>query len=325
MGSAPDRDPYETMSWGAFFVILALAGYFLACRLTGENLLATWWDEWRLARVPIETLAASWAANRRDSGLVVTLTTIPSRIDALGPTLKSLLRQTARPSEIRLCVPQWSQREQCAYELPAWLRALPGVTIVPCADEGPATKFLPTLRAVAPDQAVLVVDDDRIYHPRLLEKLAAAAVAHPDEVVSAAGWDAPADRIDRPTTLWARFTAAAYVPVRANQVRRARGVDIVQGLHGYVVRPRFFELAELGDFSKAPAALRFVDDVWISAQCRVPRVVHPLRLAFTDYKPWEHRRRYDRTSLGLNFNRAADHAQRGNSIALRFFNERWRR
>jgi hypothetical protein len=313
------------MIWGAIIGALAFGGYLVACRLTGENLFATWWDEWRLARVPIERLAAAWAANPRNSGLVVTLTTIPSRIEALGPTVKSLLRQTARPVEIRLCVPAWSEREQCAYAVPPWLRALPGVTIVSCADEGPATKFLPTLRAMEPDQAVVVVDDDRIYHPRLLEKLAELVAAHPDEVVSAAGWDAPADRIDRPTTLWARLTGAAYVPVRGNQLRRARRVDIAQGLHGYVVRPRFFDLTELGDFSKAPVALRFVDDVWISAHCRVPRAVHPLRLAFTDYKPWEHRRRYDRTSLGGNVNRAADHTQRGNSIALRFFSERWRR
>jgi hypothetical protein len=304
---------------------LALGGYAAACRLTGENLLATWWDEWRLARVSAERLAAEAAANPRDSGLVVTLTTIPSRIGAIGPTVKSLLRQTARAREIRLCVPAWSEREQCAYEVPAWLRALPGVTIAACADEGPATKFLPTLRAVAPDQAVVVVDDDRIYHPRLLETFAALAAAHPDEAVSAAGWDAPADRIDRPTTWRARLAGAPYVPVRANQVRRARRVDIVQGLHGYVVRPRFFELAALGDFTGAPAAVRFVDDVWISAHCRVPRWVRPMRLAFTDYKPWQHRRRYDRTSLGRNFNRADDHAQRGNSVALRFFSERWGR
>jgi hypothetical protein len=312
------------MNWLPPAFGLGLAGYFVACRLTGENLIATWWDEWRLAKVPVEKLAATCAANPRDSGLVVTLTTLPSRIGAVGPTVKSLLRQTARPRGIRLCVPEWSEREQCAYAVPEWLRTLPGVTIVPCADEGPATKFLPTLRAVAPDQAVLVVDDDRIYHPRLLETLAGITAAHPDELVSAAGWDAPADRIDRPTTWRTRLAGAAHVPVRGNQLRRPRAVDVVQGMHGYVVRPRFFVLAELGDFSGAPPSVRFVDDVWISAHCRVPRRVHPLRLAFTDYQPWEHRRLHGRTGLGANVNRADDPARRGNSVALRHFSDRWR-
>jgi hypothetical protein len=141
------------------------------------------------------------SGTRLPSGLVVTLTTIPSRFDALELTLKSLLRQTARAAEIRVCVPEWSVREGRAYVVPTWWRELPGVMLVRCVDEGPATKFLPTLRTVDADQAVLVVDDDRVYHPRLLEELGAAAAARPEVIVSVAGWSAPADRIDRPTTL----------------------------------------------------------------------------------------------------------------------------
>ena len=313
------------MSWIALVAAMGIAGYLFICWLTGENLLVVWWDEWRLSGVSLERVAEIAATKSLESGLVVTLTTIPSRIDSLGPTIKSLLRQTARAREIRLCVPAWSKRENCSYDVPAWLRQLPGVTIVSCEDQGPATKFLSTLRAVALDQAVVVVDDDRVYHPRLLECLATLAAAYPEEVLSAAGWDAPSDRTDRPTTLWARLTAAPYVPLRGNQVRRARWVDIVQGVHGYVVRPRFFDLAALSDFSAAPAAVRWVDDVWISAHCRVAKRVHPLALEFTDYQPRAHARRYDRTSLGRNFNRATNDVLRGNSVALRFFSDRWRR
>ena len=304
------------MIWIIAILATGLLAYGLACRFAAVNFLAAAWDEWRLRHTSLAALDRTARANPRSSGLVVSLTTIPSRIDALAPTLKSLLRQTARPA--------WSRREQRAYVVPEWLRALRSVTLVACDDEGPATKFLPTLRAAPADQPVGVLDDERIYHARLLERFAALGRTHPDEVVSAAGWRAPADFIDRPTTLWTRLTGAPCVPIRANQLRRPRRVDVVQGLHGYVVRPRFFDLAALGDFAGAPAAARFVDDVWLSAHCRVPRVVHPLRLAFTDYKPWEHRRRYDATSLGRNVNRAANPAQRGNSILLRFFSDRWR-
>jgi hypothetical protein len=312
------------MLWIAILGGAVLAGYALACYFTAENLLATWVDEWRLRRLSLEELDQACARLPRNSGLIVTLTTIPSRLEAIAPTLKSLLRQSVRPAEIRLCLPAWSEREQRAYEIPAWLRSLRCVTLVPCDDAGPATKFLSTLCAVPADQAVVVVDDDRIYHPRLLETFLALAQVHPDRAIAAAGWRVPADLVDHPTTLLARLRRAAYVPVRGNQLRQPRCVDIVQGLHGYVIRPRFFDLGALADFSGAPAAARFVDDVWVSAHCGVPCEVHPLPLAYTDYKPWEHRRRFDATSLGGNVNRAALPAQRGNSIALRHFAARWR-
>ena len=310
--------------WIALLGGAALTGYELACYFTAENLLATWVDEWRLRRISLEELDRACAAQPRNSGLILTLTTIPSRIEALAPTLKSLLRQTVRPAEIRLCLPAWSEREQRAYEIPAWLRSLRCVTLAPCDDVGPATKFLSTLRAVPADQAVVVVDDDRIYHPRLLETFLALATAHPDRAIAAAGWRVPADLIDRPTTLLGRLQRAPYVPIRGNQLRQPCRVDIVQGVHSYLVRPRFFDLAALADFSNAPPAVRLVDDVWVSAHCGAPCEVHPLPLAYTDYKPGEHRRQFDATSLGGKVNRVAHPAQRGNSIALRHFAARWR-
>lgn len=304
--------------------VVVLAGYALACFLTGENLVAAWWDERRLRAVSPEQLDEFCAANPRRSGLVVSLTTIPSRIEALAPTLKSLLRQTAAPDQIRLCVPAWSEREKCDCPVPAWIAALRGVTVVRVEDQGPATKFLSTLGTVAPDQAVVVVDDDRVYHARLLETYAELAARRPDAAITAAGWRVPGDLVDRPTTLRARLAGAAHVPRRANQIRRPERTDIVQGVHSYLVRARFFDLTALGDFSAAPAAVRFVDDVWLSAHCRAEKWIFPMRLAFTDYQPQEHRQRFNRTSLGANVNRAARDEERGNSVALRFFAARWR-
>jgi hypothetical protein len=307
----------------AFFLV-AVAAYAVACRLTGENLALTWLDEWRLRRADLRALDAACAANPCRSGLIVTLTTIPSRIDALAPALKSLLRQTSAPEQIRLCVPAWNEREQRAISVPAWLEGLRSVVVVPCADQGPATKFLATLGAVAPDQAVVVVDDDRVYHPRLLERYAALAPAWPDAAIAGAGWRVPADLIDRPTTWRTWLTGAPHVPRRANQIRRPERTDIVQGVHSYLVRPRFFDLRALGDFSAAPAAVRFVDDVWVSAHCRAEKWLLPMRLGYTDYKPWEHRRRFDQTSLGAKVNRVPRDEERGNSVALRFFAARWK-
>ena len=171
--------------------------YRVSCYLSSENLAATWWYEWKLRGTDPRSLDAACQANPVASGLVVSLTTIPSRLAIIAPTLKSLLRQSARPLEIRLCLPAWSVRENRVYEVPAWIRELTCISIVSCEDYGPATKFIPTLKSVALDQPVVVVDDDRIYHPELLAQFAALARTHPQEVISAAGWNVPEDLVDR--------------------------------------------------------------------------------------------------------------------------------
>lgn len=300
----------------------AASGWLAACHLTGENLAAAALDEWRLTRASLNDLDTHCARNPCDSGLVVTLTSIPSRIGLLDLTLKSLMRQTARPREIRLCLPSWSVREQRRYALPRWLSRLESVTVMRVDDQGPATKLLSTLDDVDADQAVVVVDDDRVYHPRLLETYAHLAARHPHHAVTAAGWRIPPDRIDRPTTLWRRLTGAPTVPRRAHQLRRAERTDIMQGLHSYMVRPRFFDLEALHDLAAAPPAVRWVDDVWISLHCRAEKWIVPMALDYTDYLPWSRAKRIHASSLGRNVNHARDDAARGNSVALQWFAER---
>lgn len=304
-------------------LVSGAGGYALACRLTGENLLAVWRDERRLARLSLAEAATRGGRERSD--LVVSLTSIPSRLETLDWVLKSLLRQTVRAAEIRLCVPEWSRREGSAYAVPARFRDLPGVRIVPCADEGPATKFLTTLRAVPADTPVVVLDDDRVYHPRLLAEYGRWARVYPGRALGAAGWRVPADLVDRPTTWRARLSGAVHVPRRANQLRAPERTDILQGVHSYLVRPAFFDLDRLGDFPAEPAALRYVDDVWISAQCRAEKWLHPMALGFTDYQPRAGRPGFRATALGATVNRASRDEDRGNSVALRHFAAAWRR
>lgn len=79
----------------------------------------------------------------------------PDRADHL--TLKSLLAQSRRPDHIRLHLPERSRREGIAYDVPGWLKEIPSLRIVPCEDEGPATKLLPAL-TLPSHQKILVVD-----------------------------------------------------------------------------------------------------------------------------------------------------------------------
>src|SRR5262249_5992858 len=119
------------------------------------------YDVWLRSR-PLAALDSQHEHNPSRTNLIVTLTTLPSRVDRIAPTLKSLLNQRSRAAAIRLNVPTSSRREQRPYDLPRWLQQLRSITVVRCEDFGPATKLIPTLASVDPDQPIVVVDDDRI-------------------------------------------------------------------------------------------------------------------------------------------------------------------
>jgi hypothetical protein len=82
-----------------------------------------------------------------DPRVVISLTTTPSRITRLGPTLRSLLTQDYPLTAIYLSVPRRSVRENRAYTVPTRLARHPTVTVIDSErDWGPATKLLPMLR-----------------------------------------------------------------------------------------------------------------------------------------------------------------------------------
>jgi hypothetical protein len=279
------------------------------------------YDLW-LRRCDLGALDRACAGNPRRSDIIVTLTTLPSRIDRIDLTLKSLMRQTVSPQTIRVNVPRSSRREGTAYRIPEWLRERQSVRLERCDDLGPATKLIPTLLDAAPGQRLLVVDDDRVYHPYFIEQMMALAGAHPDVAIAASGWDAPADLIDRPTTLMATLRGRPPAPIKCTRVRACREVDVMQGLAGYLVEPQFLDRAAVGDYTKAPAAAFFVDDVWISAHCLVPKVV--CRGRRTNFPSIFDARFFKRSSVALVNRGTGTHASRNNTIMLRYFARRWR-
>lgn len=274
--------------------------------------------EWRLSRRTLAELDAAWAASDRRSELLITLTTTPSRIELLPHTLKSLLDQDLPPKRIILNVPRFSMREQVAYAIPPELEALCALEIHRTEDLGPATKLLPTLAIAAPDQPLLVVDDDRIYPAWLISHYTKAAKHHPDHALTLGGWVVPPDLEDRPTTMWSSLFLKPPAPIRAPRLRRAREIDVMLGVFSYVVRPRFFDAQDIQRFD-GPEELRYVDDVRTSALCKAPKNVLPApSLSFV---PWRQRTAFQATRLGL-FNRGS--GTRHNTIALKYFKDRWR-
>ncbi len=285
----------------------------------GEDVILDLRDEFRLARMDLEALDRA-AGSAPRSNVIVCLTTIPSRMPYIDDTLKSLLRQTLLPREIWLHVPSFSKRENRPYEIPARLRRLQSVRIRECDDWGPATKFIPALAGLPPDQPVIALDDDRIYPPNLVRDLQAAAQALPDAAFGLSGWIVPDDLVDRPTTIIANLLQRPPAPVRATRLKALRRVDVLQGVSGYLVKPRFFDLARLTDYADAPAEAFTVDDVWMSAHCQVPKYVVPARRS--SFQPWRRRVLYKRTSLG-SINRGRTDEERRNSIVLRHLRGAW--
>ena len=97
----------------------------------------------------------------------------------------------------------------------------------------------------------------------------------------------------------------------------------MQGFAGYLVRPRFFDLRAVSDYGCAPEAAFFVDDVWISAHCRVPKVVFHGRR--TNFPSIFDARFFKRSSLALVNRGTGVPDSRNNTIMLRYFQDRWRR
>lgn len=305
--------------------LLALGAAVMAVKIhdffEGETLIHDIIDEIRLSRTSLAELDRAWASNPRRCDAIVSLTSIPSRLPLIERTLKSLMRQSVAPRRIVLNLPRFSKREGVPYEVPAFLAGIEAVSIRWCEDVGPATKLLPSLAGEASDTPIIVVDDDRIYPPNLVADLMAAAERDATSAFCMSGWVVPDDLTDRPTTVWSNLRMLPPAPIRARRLSKPMEVDIVQGLSGYLVRPSFFDIAAINDYEGAPREAFFVDDVWISAHCRVPRFVIPSARA--NYQPKLHRGFYGRTSLGRINRGPGPDSQRNNSIVIRHFPKAW--
>jgi hypothetical protein len=308
--------------WG---VAAAAAAVWAATRVYSYVEGVRFWrdkvDEIALRRLNLAALDRAWAENRSRSPVIVTLTTIPRRMHLIAETLKSLLRQTRAPARIVLNVPRFSRRENRAYDIPEYVERLGSVEIHRCEDWGPATKLIPSLLRFEATQPLLVVDDDRIYPPTLVEDLERASRDLGGCAVGLGGWRVPDDLTDRPTTLWADLRMKPPVPAKATRLRAPLEVDILQGMSGYLVQPGFFDARKITDYAAAPEGVFFVDDVWISGHCNAPKLVVPA--ARINYERMANARYFKSTSVALINRGDGTPESRNNTIAIRHLRDSW--
>src|SRR5438094_2713655 len=110
-----------------------------------KRLLPTARKHRRQVRFIRETLARNRKSDRHR--VIASLSTVPERIGKLGPTIRSLLKQTRPPDEIVLAVPEFSIREQRPYTVPKYISRWPRLRVLRCSrDWGPATKVIPLVQ-----------------------------------------------------------------------------------------------------------------------------------------------------------------------------------
>jgi hypothetical protein len=192
-----------------------------------------------------------------DRRVIVSLSTLPDRIQNLEPTIRCLLRQTRPPDEIIIAVPEFSRRQRKRYVIPEYLGTLPRVRIVRCdTDWGPATKFTPVVQAELAagrhDTLIMVVDDDRVYPTDALETYLYYHRQLPDAALCFRGAPMPSDLKWRKPKI-----------TRGDRLREPRQVAVITGCGSYFIQPRFFD-QQLWDYSNAPDGAFYMDDIWIS-------------------------------------------------------------
>jgi hypothetical protein len=119
--------------------------------------------------------------------VVASLTTMPDRYDKLSQTLNSLHNQTYKLDAIYLGVPHKSKRLDIEYPpLPDTITKQ--CTVVRCPDYGPITKIVGALMSESdPNTVIITFDDDRVYHPDLVEKLIQHHQQYPNAAIGSSG------------------------------------------------------------------------------------------------------------------------------------------
>lgn len=302
-------------------IIIFIFIYSIYAYIDGDNIILVLFKDIYLRNKNINVLDLYCRNNDKKTDIIVSLTTTPERIDKIETTLKSILDQSRSPKEIRLNIPDFSLREKKEYIIPEYIKKLSSVKIIRCADYGPATKLIPSIKSLNNDQNILVIDDDRLYPRWLVDKLHKLLLKQNDYVIALSGWIVPDDLTDKPTTWWSSITFKPPAPIKSNRLLKKRKVDIIQGYAGYVVKPCFFNIDQICDYSKAPDTAFYVDDIWISAHCHVPKFVYPgMRVCGQSLFDSAF---YKESSLGLLNRGNGDNKKRSNSVMIQYFKDRW--
>jgi len=114
--------------------------------------------------------------------VMVSLTTIPSRIDRVHVTIESILRQELRPIRVVLWLTATHFPNLLKLPTPLLRQMRRGLEIYNCDTDWPHQKLLPSLKKW-PSNTIVTADDDIIYPVEWLQNLYNVHKDHPGTVV----------------------------------------------------------------------------------------------------------------------------------------------
>lgn len=179
---------------------------------------------------------------------IISLTTIPARIDYIQPCIDSLLRQNMI---IYLWIGKnYHRAEGSVNDIPEFLKH-PQIRVRRVEDEGSITKLYPALSLYDVDR-IITADDDIIYPDDWAENLLKASYSYPGSAICYRGRNF---RYQGPERL-------SYKKTRLLKGGNYEKVDILTGVHGALYRRCFFD----DDFFnyRDLTYSKYVDDIWIS-------------------------------------------------------------
>ena len=129
----------------------------------------------KLLSIPVEKLND----NKNSIPVIVSLTTIASRLNKVHITLRSVMNQTVKPEKIILWI-----NENDSDKIPPTLSKLTGklLEIKFTPHRSSHKKLIPTLE-LFPNKTIVTCDDDLIYEKKWLEKLYETHLKFPNDIV----------------------------------------------------------------------------------------------------------------------------------------------
>ena len=207
--------------------------------------------------------------SERNMKVIVSFTTIPSRIRFIEPVIKSLHSQSLVPSEIHIQVPDYSEKEHAPYVIPSFVSKYPRVIIKSHKlDFGSASKWLYPIEYLSKekDTILVIVDDDCIHDTSCIETLLQKMDGSEGTCFCFSG-----GIFSRYPEVVSKFCVAETIQSNSLTILKNNekdcNVDVIQGFGMFALRPYWFDGLNL-ERIKSPEIFNYSDDILLSGLLR---------------------------------------------------------
>ena len=251
-----------------------------------------------------------------DEKIIISLTTIPSRLEHIIPVIDSIKNQTILPDEIVLVLPLTSFREQKEINKDPYIISERihnyivnnNITVLrPEKDYGPIMKLLPALlreKENNTNNIIISIDDDKIYFNNTLEDLLNGYKRN----------NCVCARKGSILNFYLNNNSANNMNAREKVLRSAdliedKQINVVFGTGGVLYKPSFFNDNIMEEICKLPNEAFYVDDAVISILLMKNNIKMILVKSIKNdfQKKYDHGRYgiMDRSTISQNINRLA--------------------